>query len=361
MTAQKLRFRIGSKCSFSVLAKTIAQYGIAAFATLLLALNCMAITVTPNQPTPDQISNPQIPTQSEATNQPATQSAGAESDKPQVVTIPAGTTFPLVLTDPISSKTVHRGDEIHAQTTAPILVDGQSVIPPGSFIEGQLASVKREGTRADIRLTSASIVFPGGYVAKINGPLSAESDEGTAWRNPSDKAKTAAILAPLIGVGAGAGIGSAIHTSQSATLNGTTITQSTPGKGIVIGSAIGGALGGAIALGIFLHSQGFFVDVGSPMEMSLPQPLTLSENEVENSFREARDHPVPAPMAAPRPVIPNPALITNSDHGICYTPGSPGTPPTVIPGTPPIGDNPGTPTTVIPGIPPTPPTPYPCP
>jgi len=61
-------------------------------------------------------------------------------------------------------------------------------------------------------------------------------------------------------------------------------------------------------------------------------------------------------MPTPRP-LPYPPY----DRGICYTPGMPGTPPTVIPGTPPIGDSPGTPATVIPGTPAIPGTPYPCP
>jgi hypothetical protein len=348
MTAQKLCSRIFSTSPSKFLAGIAAKLAVLT-TIVLLALNCLAITTSTAQTS--QVSNAQ------SSNQSADTRARAEpAETSRNVIVPAGTTFPLVLIDPISSRTVHRGDEIHAQTTAPILVDGHAVIPPGSFIEAKLSSVRRDGTRAEMQLSSASIVFPGGYAAAIQGPFSVETDEGTAWRNPSDKARTAAILAPLIGVGAGAGVGSAIHTSQTATLDGTTITQSTPGKGIVIGSAIGGALGGAIALGIFLHSQGFFVDVGSPMQMTLPQPLTLSENQVENSLQESRDHPVATPMAAPRP-----AFIPNTDHGICYMPGTPGTPPTVIPGTPGIGGAPGTPPTVIPGIPATPPTPYPCP
>ena len=52
---------------------------------------------------------------------------------------------------------------------------------------------------------------------------------------------------------------------------------------------------------------------------------------------------------------------STGNNGTCYTPGAPGTPPTVIPGTPSIGDSPGTPNVMIAGTPAIPGTPYPCP
>ena len=93
------------------------------------------------------------------------------------------------------------------------------------------------------------------------------------------------------------------------------------------------------------------------MSMRLSEPLTLSQAEITDATQKAATQPL-IPVIQPRP----PSVIPSSaDHGVCYTPGSPGTPDVVIPGTPAIGDSPGTPSTVIPGTPPTPPTPYPCP
>jgi hypothetical protein len=335
--------------AFRTLARINAKQTITVAATLLIALTCLA----QDRPAHGSMNNDRP--QTTLPDSPTSSQASAET-QPSVVIIPSGTRFALVLTNSISSKTTHRGDEIYAQTTAPVAVGDQVLIPAGTFVQGKVDRLVRNGNHAEMLMRSASVIFPGGYVAKIAGPLSVESGEETAWRDPSDGAKAGAILAPMAGGGLGALIGSQIHTTQSSTLGGTTLTSSTP-KGLAIGSMVGLGIGGAISLAILLHSRGFFVDVGSPMEMTLPQPLTLSGNQVADAARWAREHPVAVPMPAPRPLPYPPSL----DHGMCFTPGTPGTPPTFIPGTPPVGNSPGTPGTVIPGTPPTPGTPYPCP
>src|SRR5262245_22492067 len=38
------------------------------------------------------------------------------------MTIPAGTRFALVLTNPVASRSIRRGDEVYTQTVAPIVV-----------------------------------------------------------------------------------------------------------------------------------------------------------------------------------------------------------------------------------------------
>ncbi len=331
---------VSAMAAFPTLAGTKANQTLIAVAMLLIPFLCLA--QDQNQPQTTQ-PGPQTRSQASTTTQPST------------VTIPAGTQFALVLTNPVSSKTMHRGDLVYAQTTAPVTVGDHVLIPPGTFVQAKVDKLTRNGDRAEMLMNSASVVFPDGYVAHIAGPLSVDTGEGTAWRDPGDGAKAGAIIAPMAGAGLGALIGSAAHTKQSSTLGGTTITSSSP-KGLMIGSGVGAATGIAVMLALLLHSHGFFVDVGSPMEMTLPQPLTLSENQLEDAVRQAQEHPAAVPMPAPRP-LPYPLY----DRGICYAPGTPGTPPTIIPGTPPIGDSPGTPSTVIPGTPATPGMPYPCP
>ena len=321
---------------FEILAAARAKQIIATASILLITFNC---------PAQDQTTSSVPPADSTAVGPP----------QAELITIPASTRLALVLTNPVSTTTMQRGDVIYAQTTAPVIVGDRTVIPAGIFVQGKLDKLTRNGSRAEMLMTSASLVFPNGYVVNIAGPLNVESDEGTAWRNPSTAARTGAIIAPIAGGGLGALIGSAVHTTQSTTLGGTTLTSSTP-KGLAIGSMVGLAIGGAVSFAILLNSRHFFVDVGSPMEMTFSQAVTLSAARVADAVRQVQEHPVAAPMAAPRP-LPYPAY----DRGICFTPGTPGTPATVIPGTPPIGDSPGTPATIIPGTPPMPGTPYPCP
>lgn len=152
---------------------------------------------------------------------------------------------------------------MYAQTTAPVLVGDRAVIPAGIFAQGKLDKVKRDSSRAEMQMSSAAIVFPDGYIASVTGPLNLESDEGTAWRDPSSAARAGAIIAPFAGAGIGALIGSAAHTTQSATLGGTTITSSSP-KGVAIGSVVGLAVGGVVSIAILLDSRQFFVTLARP-------------------------------------------------------------------------------------------------
>jgi hypothetical protein len=332
---------VSSTSCFPTLARINARRTLALLTTLTFSAACIAQdqaqTQPPSAPEPQTI-----------------QAQGAQP--PATETIPAGTRFALVLTKPVSSKTTHRGDEIQAQSTAPVAIGDHVVVPAGVFVQGTVDRLTRNGSRGEMLMESVKVIFPDGYVANITGPLTIESEEGTAWRAPGGRASAGALIAPFAGLGLGALIGSAAHTTQSSTLGGTTITSSTP-KGLAIGSTVGMAAGAVVAIVILAHTRQFFVDVGSPMEMTLPQPVTLGQSQVEEGVREAQEHPVAVPRPSPRPLPP----VDNADHSTCFTPGTPGTPDTIIPGMPATPDSPGTPSTVIPGIPATPPTPYPCP
>jgi hypothetical protein len=181
-----------------------------------------------------------------------------------------------------------------------------------------------------------------------------ETEEGTAFSNPSSAEKAGIVAAPLAGLGLGAAIGAAQHTTMSSTLGGTTLTASSP-KGVGIGSLVGLAAGGVVSLVLLARSHHFYVEEGSPLELSLPQPVTLAQVQTLNPNDTTASTPVP-PSRSPASTGPASAM-----HGTCYIPGRPGTPPTYIPGTPGTVDSPGTTGTYIPGTPPTPPIPYPCP
>ncbi len=117
------------------------------------------------------------------------------------VTIPAGTRFALVLTNPVASKSMRRGDEIYTQTIAPVLVGDQMVIPPGAFVQGKLEKLTRNGTRAQMHMQSASVVFPDSFVASVAGAIDIEGEEGTALPAAGGGNVAGAIAAPLAGLG----------------------------------------------------------------------------------------------------------------------------------------------------------------
>lgn len=344
-----LRSRL-SRLSF-----TSRNEGLAVAAFLLLTLSSFA--------------QDQAKTGEQPNMQPGQQEAGTST-----VTIPAGTRFALVLTHPIQSRYVHRGDDIYAQITSPVDSGNEVVIPAGTFVHGTVDNLARKGGRADLHLQSMAITFPDGYVLSIAGPITLESSDGYAWKDPGGGRVAGAFALPAGGAGLGALIGHSVGASSS------TITSSVPpgctgappycvsssltvpgnsGRKTAIGAGIGVAIGGLASMAILFSSHNFFIDVGAPVEMTLQKAVTVQETEVTKAVQDSEQHPVAEQPVAPRPVPPPPPD-TPVDHGTCYTPGTPGTPPTVIPGAPGPDGIPGPPT-IIPGTPPTPGTPYPCP
>ncbi len=292
------------------------------------------------------------------------------------ITIPAGTRFALVLTQPVQSRSTRRGDDIYAQVSSPVDAGNEVVIPPGTFFQGQVDKVSRESGRGELRLQSASVTFPDGYVAPISGPLTLETPDGYALRDPGPNRGAAAFLLPLGGAGLGALIGHSVGGSSStitSTLppgctgpppNCLTSSATVPGnsaRNAIIGAGIGGVAGFVASFAVIGSSRHFFLDVGAPAEMTLQQPVTLQQDEVAKAVQQSGQSQVAVQPVMPRPVpyVPPPPAMPSSS-GTCWTPGTPGTPSTTIPGPPGPGGIPGPPT-IIPGTPGTPPTPYPCP
>lgn len=290
------------------------------------------------------------------------------------VTVPAGATIALVLTHPVQSRLIHRGNLIYAQITSPVTSGNEVVVPAGTLVEGTVDSLGRNGSRGEVTLRSLSIDFANGFVAPVAGPITMESNEGYALKDPGKGRVAAAIFGPMGGAGLGALIGHAAASSR-----GTTLTTSNPpgcipgsfgcltasvtgppnrGQDTVIGAAVGGAAGLAAGLLIATSSHQFFLDVGAPVEMVLQHPLTLQQDQVAEAVRESQKHPISQQPIAQRPM---PAPPVDNSTGICWTPGTPSTPGVDIPGTPAIGDSPGTPGVHVPGIPATPPTAHACP
>jgi len=296
--------------------------------------------------------------------------------KISMVTLPAGTQLALVLTHPVQSRYVHRGDDIYAQITSPVDSENEVLMPPGTFVQGRVDKLDMRGGRAELRLQSMSITFPDGYVAQVTGPAILESNEGYALKDPGQGKAIGAVMMPLAGAGIGALIGHSVASSQNGTITSSlppgctgpppgclSSSLSVPpekGKATMIGSAVGSGIGLAAMLVMLSRSHNFYLDAGTPVDMTLQQPLRLEQARVDDAVREYAEHPMPPQPVAPRPVPPPLDTSPNTDHGTCYTPDTPGTPPQVIPGAPGPDGMPGPPT-VIPGTPPTPGTPYPCP
>lgn len=294
----------------------------------------------------------QIQSQDATSQQPESQPAPISA-----MTIPAGTQLSLALSQPIQSRILRRGDDIYAQITAPVLAGDEVAIPAGTFVQGTMDKLERHGGRAELRLQSMSLTFPDGYVKSIDGPMTLESSDGYAFKDPGQGHFVAAFALPAAGVGLGALIGHSVGSSQS-TLTASVppgcipgsygcLSSSIPGPGSAgkdagIGAAIGGAIGGIASVVLLFNTHHFFVDVGAPVEMTLQHPVSFEIKPASDATSGSAEQPA------------------QQEHGTCYTSGTPGTPPRWVPGPPDADGTPGPPV-LIHGTPPTPPTPYACP
>jgi hypothetical protein len=333
---------------------------ILAVTALLLAAACMAQDQAQPQPP--------LPPDVTATAQPA------QTTESSMVTLPPGTRIALVLTHDVQSRSMRRGDDIYAQITFPVDFGNRVVIAPGTFVQGTVDKLQQKKGRAQLHLQSLSIAFPDGYVATVSAPITLESDEGYALKDPGSRRTIGFAVLPAAGAGLGALIGHSVASSQNSTITSSlppgcsgpppgclSSSLSVPpnkGESTVIGAAVGGAVGVVASLVLLANSHGFFLDVGTPIEMVLPQSLSLPQSQTANAVRDSEQHSVALQPTPRHSVSPPPPW--KIDHGTCYTPGTPGTPDVVIPGPPGPNGIAGPPTT-IPGTPPTPGTPYPCP
>lgn len=222
---------------------------------------------------------------------------GADSTNPRVVDknialIPAGTRIPLVLTHPVQSRYVHRGDGIYARITAPVTSGDEALIPPGTFLQGKADRLELRRERAQLYLQSASLTFPNGYVVQTSAPLTLESYDGYAVRDPGRGRIVSAFLIPLAGGGLGALIGHAAG-GQGTNINGVTFPGGPPsnlsaGGGLnpgglratAIGGMAGMAGGGIASLLLVFGTHNFVLDLGTPVEMVLPLPLFLERDHL---------------------------------------------------------------------------------
>jgi len=270
---------------------------------LTVAASCVAqATIPADRSDPD--------TKSQANSQAPPQNPAPDET---TITVPAGTRLPLVLMNPVDSSSTH---DIHAQTTAPVIVANRVVIPPGTFVQGKIEKMTRRGSRAEITIHPASLVFANGYVETLKNPVSIESDEETAWVNPSSATKAGAILAPLVGSGIGAGIGAAIHGTDSTNFGGQMIKTNSL-KGVGIGSLVGLAAGGVVSIVLVARSHHFYMAEGSPLEASLPQDVTLSQAQVSAAVENAATQPPPMPVRARRAPPGSPASASPSGPASC--------------------------------------------
>ncbi|MGA3027402.1 MAG: hypothetical protein ABSF98_21805 [Bryobacteraceae bacterium] len=195
-----------------------------------------------------------------------------KGDRPWVV--PAGTRIPIQLQQPVSTKDAQPGDAIYARTTFPILVDGNVMIPPGTYVQGVVDSVKRAGRikgTAELRFHLTTLIYQSGYslnlaalVEQVPGNASTHMKEPGTVQHDSEKGRD------LENVGKGASEGAMIGSTAGA-LSGSL-------RGVGIGGVSGIAAGTLIA--ILTRGTDVRFDTGTVVDVALAQAVPVDKDKV---------------------------------------------------------------------------------
>lgn len=238
---------------------------------------------------------------------PAQSSAAAASS---VLTLPSGTKIEVAVVRPLWANLAALGAFIYAQSTFPVVAGDRVAIPPGTYLEGTIEKLTRPTRRskhAVIEVLFRQIIFANGYVVALP-PMPP-------------------VLQPAAGPQPAAGSQPANPSLIEVTVQATT-------------------------------SNDVLLDNGAPIEVTLAAPLTFNAAQVAAALPLSHP-PDPSQFKSAslcRPIVGTPGTPGSPDTVI---PGNPGTPDTVIPGGPGMPDTvipgtPATPSTVIPGSPGTP-------
>lgn len=188
---------------------------------------------------------------------------------------PAGTRIPIQLRQPISTKDAQPGDPIYAQTSFPIVIDGNMAIPAATWVQGVVDSVKRAGRvkgTAELQFHLTKLIYSNGYTLDIaaaidrvpGDPSSTVKEPGTA-KHDSEKGKD------LERVGDAASKG-----GQIGALAGVAARSSIRSLGV--GGLAGVAAGTLIAL--LARGSDVRFETGTAVEIALSQPMAIEPGKV---------------------------------------------------------------------------------
>ena len=196
-------------------------------------------------------------------------------DQPWVV--PAGTRIPIQLQQPVSTKDAQPGDPIYARTTFPILVDGNVMIPPGTYVQGVVDSVKRAGRikgTAELRFHISTLIYQNGYSLNLSAGIDQVPGTGdTHMKEPGTVKHDSEKGRDLANVGKGASEGAMIGSSAGALSGGL--------RGVGVGGISGIAAGTLIA--ILTRGTDVRFETGTVVDVALAQSVPVDKEKVLGS------------------------------------------------------------------------------
>ena len=199
-------------------------------------------------------------------------------------TLPPDTVISVQMNGTLSSRTAHVGDKFTATVTVPVYVNGRTVIPAGSIIEGRVTQVtpaKRMNRSGTIAIDFDELVFPNGASVALVGSLT--SDDPEARRRIDDEGRVSAEgnNHPAVFIGGGGAIGAVLGGIAGG------------GKG----AAVGGAIGAGAGVASILLSKGEEAQVpsGTAFGVQIKQALIIRESYISEGIPAGNPPPDQVP------------------------------------------------------------------
>ena len=114
-----------------------------------------------------------------------------------MVTVPKGTAISATVGQTLTSKKNKAGDTFAATLSAPVMLDGKTVLPKGAKLSGKIAAVKKH----EIKVALASVELHGQFYAletnSVAGPAKAQVKNAKATAKGSSDVIVLAAKTPL--------------------------------------------------------------------------------------------------------------------------------------------------------------------
>lgn len=208
------------------------------------------------------------------TAEPAKPDAAPDQGANRRLVVPAGTKIPIQLRQAVSTKNAQPGDPIYAQTTFPIVVDGVTAIPAGTYAKGVVDTAKRAGRikgAAELQFHLTTLIYPNGYVLELAAAIDqVPGSQDARMKEPGTVKHDSEKGTDLRRVGEGAAVGGQI--------GGLAGAASGSVRGIGIGGLSGIAAGSLIAL--LARGSDVRFEIGSGVEVSLNQAIAIDGEKV---------------------------------------------------------------------------------
>ena len=186
-----------------------------------------------------------------------------------VVMVPANTTFPAILSAPLSTETANVGDSVTFYLGSDFYYNGKLVAAAGSRVNGTVILAKRGGManrNGKLQIRFSHILTPTGQMIPITASIQTDDGSGILKAGTAKDAAKEYIKDTAIGAAAGAALGTAMGA-----LSGGKV-----GRGAIYGTAIGGGMGVISSL----IERGGDIDIpqNAQMNIVLDQPVTVTSN-----------------------------------------------------------------------------------